>query len=382
MTDTELRDLLQDRVAGLITADLAPAAWREAVRRRTRRRIGAVAGVAAGVLAVVGVVGVIAAVDERTAQHPGHGPASSAPTPSGGEEGAAEPPRATRVGDYRGARVWEAPPAEVELDLPRWPEPSLPEVLDPTTAGGGLPGTPVRGLLTEGPRVFALSGAGALTELDVSRLEPVRDEGGNRVEPVSPYSLSPDGARAFFVQHSTLEVLELRTGRWQTLDTPDWSAEGARWATAAEIWVPESPGSGGAGTIHHLDGSLSRGDARQPRAWSGEETWGPVAARSGRVAQDMFLAGPVEGTGVSNPEAVVVRTGERVDVLSMWPDPPEARYKGCCGVLGFLDDDTVMFASESTEGYRLLAWRVGTEDVYLVSRLAGPGTLVAWLPAG
>jgi hypothetical protein len=55
--------------------------------------------------------------------------------------------------------------------------------------------------------------------------------------------------------------------------------------------------------------------------------------------------------------------------------------KGCCDVLGFLDDDTVMFASKSTEGYRLLAWRVGTEHVYLVSRLAGPGAMIDWLPS-
>lgn len=31
-------------------------------------------------------------------------------------------------------------------------------------------------------------------------------------------------------------------------------------------------------------------------------------------------------------------------------------------------------------GYRLLAWWVGTADVYRVSRFAGPGTLVGRRP--
>lgn len=291
-------------------------------------------------------------------------------------------PTATRMDDYRGARVWEAPPAEAELDLPRWTEPSLPEVLDLTAAGEGLPGTPVRGLLTEDWRVFALSGTGTLSELDVSRLDPVSDEGGNRLNPVSPYSLSPDGERAFFVQESSLEVLELGTGRWRTLDTPDWLAEGARWVTADEIWVPEELGSRGAGTLHGLDGSLSQADVRWAGLGAGEDAWGAVASNGDRIAQTRFLAGPVDGTGVSNPEAVVVRTGEREEMLTMWPAATAPRNKGCCEVLGFLDDDAVLFASKSSEGYRLLAWRVGTADVYLVSRFAGPGALIDWLPAG
>lgn len=103
------------------------------------------------------------------------------------------------------------------------------------------------------------------------------------------------------------------------------------------------------------------------------DPWGAIASTGDRVAQDVFLAGPVDGTGVSNPEAVVVRTGDHVDVLTMWPMATATRQKGCCEVLGFLDDDTVLFASRSTEGYRLLAWRVGTPEVSLVSRLVGAG---------
>ena len=383
MTDQDLRALLQERVADLATTDLspdlAPAAWHAAGRRRTRRRATAIAGAAASVLVVLAIVAGVAGARDHG---PDGGPASSAPIPSGGSDEGAAVPTATRMDDYRGAAVWEAPPADLELDLPRWREPSLPEVLDPATATTGPAGSPARGLVTEGRRVFALGEGGSLSELDVSGLAPVSDEGGNRLSPVTSYSLSPDGVRAFFVQERSLEVLDLVTGRWQTVETPEWLAEGARWVSADEIWVPDELSSSGAGTLYGLDGSVSMANVHWVELGFGtdDDTWGAVASTRNRMAQTVFLAGPVDATGVSNPEAVVVRTGARFDVLTMWPAGTATRQKGCCEVLGFLDDDTVLFASKSTEGYRLLAWRVGTADVYLVSRFAGPGTLVGWRP--
>ena len=384
MTDQDLRLLLHDRVADLTAADLAPdlapVAWRVAARRRTRRRTAVVAVAAAAVVVVASVVTLV-----ETGRDDGRGgaPASSGPSPTAEPDGGGATPTATRRDDYRGASVWEAPPAERELELPRWHEPSLPDVLDPSRAEAGPPGAPARGLVADGTRVFAVADDGALLELDVSRLRPVSDAGGNRFGPVTAASLSPDGTRAFFVQDSSLDVLDLVTGRWQSIDTPDWLAAGARWASDDEIWVPDGPASRGAGTVHGLDGSVDQGFVRWGGLGFGREGdgWGALASTAGRLAQDVFLAGPVDGTGVSNPEAVVVRTGDRVDVLTMWPAGAATRQKGCCEVLGFLDDDTVLFASRSTEGSRLLAWRVGTPEVFLVSRLAGRGALVAWRPA-
>lgn len=379
MTDHDLRDLLHDRVSDLTSPDLSATAWHRAARLRRRRR----AMVAGGVAAAVAVVGVVAAsVEDRTAgDRDGVPPASSVPSgsPDPDQEGGA--PRATRMDDYRGAAVWEAPPPEDELALPRWPEPSLPEVIDPGAAATDVPHAPARGLVADGRRVLTLGEDGALSELDLARLAPVSDEGGNRLSPVTAYSLAPDGRHAFFVQEGSLEVLDLLTGRWQTVDTPDWLAEGARWTSDDEIWVPDALSSRGSGTLHDLDGTVSQAMV----SWLGvgfgdEEPWGPVAATGGRVAQDMFLAGPVDGTGVSNPEAVVVETGGRYDVLTMWPAGSATRQKGCCEVLGFLDDDTVLLASRSSEGSRLLAWRVGTPEVFLVSRLTGSASLVAWRP--
>lgn len=380
MTDQDLRDLLHDRVSDVAGPDLSARAWQRAAHLRTRRR----ATVAGGVAAAVAVVAVVAAsVDGRAPGGSDGGPASSVPSGSPGPDQGADASQATRRADYRGAAVWEAPPPEAELALPRWSEPSLPEVIDPGDATMGVPGAPARGLVADGRRVFALGEGGVLFELDLARLAPVSDEGGNRLRPVTAYSLAPDGRHAFFIQESSLEVLDLVTGRWQTLDTPDWLAEGARWASDHEVWVPDALTSRGSGALHDLDGTVSQAQVRWLGLdFGGEEVWGPPTAIGDRVAQDMFLTGPVDGTGVSNPEAVVVETGGRHDVLTMWPAGSATRQKGCCEVLGFLDGDTVLFASKSSEGSRLLAWRVGTREVSLVSELAGWATVVAWRPAG
>ena len=383
MTDQDLRDLLHDRVADLTTADLAPdlapAVWRVAARRRSRRRTAVVAGAATAVVVVAAVVTLV-----ETGRDDGRGgaPASSGPAPTAEPAGGTAVPTATRREDYRGAAVWEAPPAERELELPRWHEPSLPDGLDPSRSEAGPPGAPARGLVVDGTRVFALGDDGGLSELDVTRLRPVSDAGGNRFGPVTADSLSPDGTTAFFVQDRSLEVLDLVTGRWRSIDTPDGPAEGARWITDEEIWVPDGAASRGAGTAYGLDGSVAQSFVHWVGVGFGRDgdAWGAPASTADRIAQDVFLAGPVDGTGVSNPEAVVVRTGDRVDVLTMWPAGTATRQKGCCEVLGFLDDDTVLFASRSTEGYRLLAWRVATPEVSLVSRIAGRGALVAWRP--
>jgi hypothetical protein len=380
MTDHDLRDLLHDRVADLTGPDLSATAWQRAARLRRRRRATVTGGVAA---AVVVVAVVVASVDDRTGgDRDGAPPASSLPSGSPAPDRGSGVPQATQMADYRGAAVWEAPPPEDELALPRWPEPSLPEVIDPDAATAGVPHAPARGLVADGRRVFALGEGGVLFELDLARLARVSDEGGNRLSPVTAYSLAPDGRHAFFVQESSLEILDLVTGRWRTLDTPDWLAEGARWTSNDEIWVPDTLSSPRSGTLHHLDGIVSQAQELGVGRDFGEETWGPAIAAGNRVAQAMFLAGPVDGTGVSNPEAVVVETDGLYDVLTMWPLGTATRQKGCCEVLGFLDDDTVLFASQSSEGSRLLAWRVGTPEVFLVARFTGWATLVAWRQEG
>lgn len=52
------------------------------------------------------------------------------------------------------------------------------------------------------------------------------------------------------------------------------------------------------------------------------------------------------------------------------PEPGCGRWKQCCSVGGWLDIDTVLFESRH-EDARVLAWRVGTPDVYRVSDVRG-----------
>ena len=46
------------------------------------------------------------------------------------------------------------------------------------------------------------------------------------------------------------------------------------------------------------------------------------------------------------------------------------RFKDCCPVAGWLDDDTVVYESKQTEP-ALVAWTVGTDRFRLVSRIKG-----------
>jgi hypothetical protein len=48
----------------------------------------------------------------------------------------------------------------------------------------------------------------------------------------------------------------------------------------------------------------------------------------------------------------------------------ENRFKNCCPVAGWLDPDTVVYESRQTAGL-VVAWRVGTHDFRLVSRING-----------
>jgi hypothetical protein len=56
----------------------------------------------------------------------------------------------------------------------------------------------------------------------------------------------------------------------------------------------------------------------------------------------------------------------------MWDptDGQDSRYKDCCPVAGWLDDDTVVYESRQTEPV-LVSWRLGSHDFGLVSRIIG-----------
>lgn len=380
MTDPDLRDLFHAAAPSLEGPDPAAIdrAWRDGSRRRVGTRAAVVASIAATAAAVTGV----AVLDPGSPQSTPSGPSTSSPTstPSSTETG---PPVAEPSGKYAGAPVWLAPSVMEEVSLPPVPAAPLSPVIDLDEAQGGDVGEPVLALFSgRGERAFALTASQRVVEIDTSRLKPVADEAGNGRNPLSFYSLSAEGTSAFFIQKSSLEVLDFETGEWTSIDTPDWLAEGARWLTPDGILVPDALGNASNGTIHQLAGGTTTAVVDFVHAWTGpnDEAWGPVAAGRSGTAQAAFLAGPVYGASITNPQAVMVsRAGERSVLALDYGHTGEGgtRVKGCCIALGWLDEDTVLFSSTGTAGQRILGWDVGTPNVYLVSEIRGPGSITA-----
>lgn len=378
MTDTDLRDLFHDAAPSLDGPDPAAIdrAWRDGSRRRVGARAAVVGSIAATAAAVTGLV-VLDGPGGRETPAPSVDSPTSTPTST-----VTGPPVAERAGDYEGADVWRAPSVMEEGALPPLPEAGLPPVIDLDAAEVGAVGEPVVALFSgRGERAFALTASQRVVEIDTSGLDRLTDEAGNGRNPLSSYSLSADRLSAFFIQKSSLEVLDFVTGQWTSIETPDWLAEGARWVMADKIWVPNELGEDSNGTLHPVGaGETSSATVDWVHGWTGprDEPFGPVAAGRSGTAQAAFTQIFVSG-GMSNPQAIMVdRAGER-DVLTLDYGFGEGgtRGKGCCVALGWLDRDTVLFSSSSTEGQRILAWDVDTPSVHLVSDIRGPASITA-----
>lgn len=375
MTDSDLRHLFHVAAGDLDGPDPAAVdrAWRAGTRRRVGVRSAVIASVAATAVTVVGV-----ALLDQPAGRVAPAPPVSSPTATATAQG----PVAVRGGDYEGAEVWRAPSVRDEASLPALSVAQLPSTIDLESARVDVVGEPVAALFAgRGERAFALTASRRVVEIDTSSLAQVTDEAGNGRNPLSYYSLSTDGLRAFFIQNSSLAILDLVSGDWTSIDTPDWLAEGARWAMSDRIWVPDSLGEDSAGTLYRLDGSTSRADVDWVRGWTGpgDEPWGPVAAGRSGTAQGAFTRITVPG-GMSYPQGVMVERADERSVLTLdygGPGDGATRAKGCCIALGWLDRDTVLFSSISSEAQRVLAWRVGTPSVLLVSEIVGPASITA-----
>ncbi|UUZ57763.1 hypothetical protein [Nocardioides sp. B-3] len=303
MTDTQLRDLFHSVAPSLDGSDPAAVdrAWRDGTRRRVGVRTAVIGSIAACAAAVTGVA-LVGGPDGRVAPDPSVDSPTSPPTPP-----VTGPPVAERVGKYAGADVWWAPSATDESSLPPLSVAQLPPVIDLDAAKVESVGEPVVALFSgRGEQAFVLTASQRVVELDISGLDRVADESGNVRSPLSSYSLSSDGLRAFFTRESSLEVLDLLTGEWTTIDTPDWLAEGARWVMPDEIWVPESLGEDSNGTVHQLSGGdTSFAAVDWVRGWTGpdDEPWGPVVFGRGGTARAAFAGlglgepHPLRGTG-------------------------------------------------------------------------------------
>lgn len=386
MTDQQLRDLLEERVADLTTPDLSAAAWRAGRRAGRRRRLAVVGWVGLVGSAVSVGVAVLGDQGQSTDPSPAPGvptsPPTSSPTVAPTPPPQASPGPETPDGRYRGAPVWSAPLVTEEAGLARLEGTLLPAEIDlapgrPPVAGLGR-AVAVLGVWPDGDlsRVVAVGADGGSYSLDIDGVVgPMADAEGNVISALTSGGLSADGRHVFFVQERSLEIYDFRTDEWTHIDTPAWLAEGAQWAGGDRIRVPAQLGSSAGGTTYDVNGQEV--DAPSDVAddpgleWPGEDVaFGPLSAGWDGLAQAHLLADGValDGARFSGLNAVVATNRRERHVLVF--APPDERSKGCCPVVGWVTPDIVLVESRHSDA-RVLAWRVGTRDVRQVSSITG-----------
>ena len=134
-------------------------------------------------------------------------------------------------------------------------------------------------------------------------------------------------------------------------------------------------------TVASADVESTCGPGRDDRHARGRRATGPVGPRRPRVV--VPVAGPggtaaeldwmarerahrrrASPTHFANPEFLAAGTPEAPDLSAFGM----GRNKMCCVPMAWFSHDFVLFATSDPDGaYRVLAWRVGTPDVYRVS---------------
>lgn len=368
MSEQRLQDLLEERVADLPPVDLVGGALARASDVRRRRRT--VAGVVVAVIAVVGAATVVAT---GRGDEPSPPPATS-PTDTGPTVGA------ELAGRYGKAEVWWAPSGADAYNLPELPGTGLPPEIDLSTeesVPAGIRAAALVQLWGDDPgRVVVVGADGASYSLAVGFSAVT--VGGDKVPPVTQESLSPDGRHAFFAQDEWLEVYDFAAAEWTRIDVPSGAASGAEWAADGRISVPVLTSSAGRVDVYEPTGEhVGQTVDRDVYAGllPGDEVYGPVARLGPEGARGMFLAGAVpdpDGVPMRGVDALGAGGRDRPEALLAFPRWPadDGPWLQCCPPVGWLDEETVLFESRQADA-RVLAWRVGTPDLYRVSDIRG-----------
>jgi hypothetical protein len=331
MTQERLRELLRERVADETMPDRSARAWQAARVVRRRRRLGAAAGLVA---ATVAVGAGIAAVDSNPPR-----PRQPADPAVSDATGPSDPTPAT-VGDatYQGVPVWWSPDQREEQDLPTVDSP-LPADIEL----GDRPDDPMDRALAafaHGRSATLVGPGGARQWVDLSGVQEVTKPNGYTYFPAWTGMLTSDGERLVFPQPGqTWKVYLIATGEWMTADSYSNDADAGPFT--ADLGFDTSAA----------------------------QAYGEV--RDGARSFGMGVALPVRDPAayLSSPEFLVAR-GAVLAFMDRFTRGTDSRFKECCPVAGWLDDDTVVYESRQTRPL-LVSWRVGTSDFGLVSRVHG-----------
>jgi hypothetical protein len=322
MTQERLRELLRERVADETMPDYSARAWQAARVVRRRRRLGVAAGVVA---ATVGISGAIALVDSTPRP-----PASEPAVPATQEDAA---PDAT----YEGVSVWWSPDQFEEQELAPVASP-LPAEIELRKRWNGWRDDPMDrayAVFQQGRSMTLIGPDDALRYVPTTQLTKVTKPNGYSYFP--PPTLTMDGTRVVFAQpDDRIAIYYIGERTWTYDETYD-----------APSGRPPDPG-------------FDTRDAQQ---------YGPVI--DGAASWGMGVPLPVREDGgfLTEPEFLATPRGV-LAFMNRLTNGQDSRFKNCCAVAGWLDPDTVVYESRQVAGL-LVAWRVGTHDFGLVSRING-----------
>jgi len=377
MTDQQLRDLLEERVAEVTMPDLSGVAWREGRRTRRRDRL-AVLGAAAFAMAAVTVgVAVLADDGRTTGPTPAPGVPTLTPTPSAGPDAA-----------YEGVPVWWSLGQAQEVNLPPVEDAPLPAVID--LGSGPLVEAMDRAVaaFSVGDQVRLVDSDGGQANVSLERLGDLVKPNGYGYRPVHQSMLSPTGDYLVFPQNDGVAVYTVGTGEWRSIDTGDQVTRFVTWVADDAFALPPTQ-AGGSGPVYDVAGA-QRGDLRSesfepPFDVGSTQAFGPTRRLDGSQAQSYGMGVPIPvadaGGYLSEPEFIAAEAGGVTSVLALMWDirggGQSGRFLQCCPVAGWLDDRTLVYESRQTDP-ALVAWTVGTDDFGLVSRIEGQYLLASF----
>jgi hypothetical protein len=396
MSDQRLRDLLEEQVADVPAIDVVEKAWRGAGEVRRRRR--AVVAVAVAVLAVVGTTAVVVADGRDGAappvERPTVSPSGTASTRAprhdptdlpGGDLAVKEPGPNGADAELARVPIWFGPDQEQEASLPWLADSPLPRRLDVAEEAASAPEQPIERAVAavgypsaQDPDWVVLLGAdGTIVKLDVSRLQPFRDINSAH-DLTTRVMLSPDGRHLVFPQDGHVDVVDVSTGEWTTIETGD-DPPYVSWVDNTHLWLHAEGKE--TGPLYTIGGERVTGDSGMSATAlfpADQDTIpdSPSKLSPDQAEADVFAGAglPVPGEGdlkyISGPAYLTVVGPSAAALVLPVTNNGTPRDQWSPTAAGWLDDRTVVYESSVAGRHDLLiAWKVGTHEFHRVMQI-------------